>query len=104
MSPTQFEADLRRAARNRIANGRLPRHVPERSWGGNGTGRICALCDEPITPDEIEIELESWIDGEGLRTFQFHGACHLMWERCARDGESRNDGSREQRAEIRIER
>jgi hypothetical protein len=93
MSATSSETDLRRAARNRIASGRLPRYVPERAWGGKGTGRLCALCDDSIPSDEMEIEVESWIDDEDLQAFQFHVGCHSAWDQCARDGESKNENA-----------
>ena len=104
MSRTQCATDLWRAARDRIAKGQLPRHVPERSWGSKGTGRLCALCDQPVTPDEMEIEVESWIDDEDLQTFQFHVGCHSTWAQCGRDNEAKNESSREEDEERRIQR
>jgi hypothetical protein len=45
---------------------RIPNRPPDRAWGGPGTGGPCAACGEPVTPDEVEYELEyARDDGEG---------------------------------------
>jgi hypothetical protein len=86
MPPIQIETELRRVARDRISKGKLPRTVPRRMWGGQGAGRICALCDEGIKPAEMELELEQRIDGN-LQSFRFHVVCHSLWQiECARTG------------------
>src|SRR5262245_2298759 len=42
---------------------------------GQGDGRSCAGCDEPITPSEVEI-LAAFLDGDSLR---FHSTCFDVW-------------------------
>jgi hypothetical protein len=76
--PKQLETELRRVARDRMAKGQLPRVVPLQMWGGKGAGRLCALCDKTIEPDEMELEVEQRIDGE-IYPLQFHVACHSLW-------------------------
>jgi hypothetical protein len=76
--PKQFETELRRVARDRMASGQLPRVVPLQMWGGKGAGRLCALCDNAIERDEMELEVEGGIDGESVPS-RFHVACHSLW-------------------------
>jgi hypothetical protein len=77
MPLTQLETDLRQLARDRIAKGQLPSAVPERMWGGKGSGRSCSLCDKPI--GEMELEVEEHIDGK-IQTFHFHVLCQSLWQ------------------------
>jgi hypothetical protein len=50
---------LRKLIREAIEAGRLPRHRPERWWGGPGCGdHFCTICGERIGPDQVEFELE----------------------------------------------
>lgn len=80
---TQLETELRQIARHRIANQQLPHAASSRMWGGQGTGRSCSLCDQPI--GEAEIEVEQILDGK-LQTFQFHILCQSLWQlECARE-------------------
>jgi hypothetical protein len=53
------EAALRRLARLVLENGKLPRRDPNRTWGGPGVGAACAICDQPVTPEEIEYEVRA---------------------------------------------
>ena len=76
--PKQLETELRRVARDRMAKGQLPRVVPLQMWGGKGAGRLCALCDKTIEPDEMELEVEQRIDRE-IYPLRFHVACHSLW-------------------------
>lgn len=81
---TKLEAELRPIARERIANGQLPRQVPSKMWGGPGIGQPCALCGKPILREEVEYELEGHVD-ETLRSFRFHVVCQSVWQlECAR--------------------
>jgi hypothetical protein len=47
-------------------------------WGGKSAGGYCALCDQSIEPDEMELEVEQRIDGE-LAPLRFHVVCHSLW-------------------------
>jgi hypothetical protein len=85
MPLTQLETELLRVARDRIEREQLPRTVPRSMWGGNGSGRPCALCDQSIRPEEMELEVEQPIRGQA-RAFQFHVVCQSLWQlECARD-------------------
>lgn len=75
---SRFEKELRPIARERITHGRLPLRASSRFWGGFGTGVTCALCDEPIQPEEIEYEVRS-IDA-AAQTLRFHRVCHCAWQ------------------------
>jgi hypothetical protein len=89
MPLSRLEIELRLLARERIAQGQLPRTVPERIWGGKGTGRACALCDKPI--EEMELEVEEHIAGE-LQIFHFHVLCQSLWQlECVRAYHLRKD-------------
>lgn len=84
MPLTDLENSLRPIARERIANGQLPRQEPSRMLGGPGSGRPCSLCDKPIEPYQIEYEIEQ--QEETVRTFRFHTVCQSIWQlECARD-------------------
>lgn len=90
MPLTQRETKLRRVARERIAAGQLPRAVPLQMWGGKGIGRLCALCDQAIEPEEMELEVEQRI-AEELAPLRFHVVCHSLWQfECARDALNRS--------------
>ena len=84
MPLTQLQADLWTLARERIAQGQLPREADARMWGGHGTGQPCTLCDNPIRRDEVEFEVEEHRDG-AVHTFRFHRICQSVWQlECAR--------------------
>ena len=61
-----------------MAKGQLPRVEPLQIWGGKSAGGYCALCDQSIEPDEMELEVERRIDGE-LAPLRFHVVCHSLW-------------------------
>jgi hypothetical protein len=73
-----LEKELRPLARERIAKGQMPREAPTRFWGGFGTGRPCALCDQPIQSDEIEYEVKP-IEA-AVQTLRFHRVCRYAWQ------------------------
>jgi len=54
----------------------LPPEPPEKCFVGKGTSRPCDGCDEVITPEEIEYELDI---AEGGRTLRFHVNCLEAW-------------------------
>ena len=69
---------LKRLAQERIESGALPCDPGARMWGSRGSGASCALCGEPIGPDEIEYEVEMRVNG-GTEPLQFHRVCHSVW-------------------------
>lgn len=88
MPLTQLEQNLRQLARERIANGQLPSAVPERMWGGKGSGRSCSLCDAPIR--DVELEVEERIN-DTIQTFHFHVLCQSLWQlECVREYHLKN--------------
>ena len=76
------EAYLRERARAAVENGKLPCRRPDRTWGGPGVGVECAVCDKPVTKDEMEFEIEFSHDGSspGLDKFHVHIRCFAAWE------------------------
>jgi hypothetical protein len=42
--------------------------------GGKGTGQPCAVCEQAITEQQLEYELDI-----GGRTLRFHDKCLDMW-------------------------
>ena len=73
------EERLRRQAQDRIRQGKLPAHAPLRTWAAPGTEYPCALCDLPITQNEIEFALEFEV-GPNAISLRFHSLCHAAWE------------------------
>jgi hypothetical protein len=76
------EPILREQARNAILNGKLPSHLPERTWGGPGVGVTCVICGEPVTKQQMAIEIQFSQDGgsPGLDKFDTHVRCFAAWE------------------------
>jgi len=65
----QDEQAILRKAREAITSGRLPNRHPDRMLGGTGFGASCAVCAEPVTPDQAEFELEfAPASGDGTST------------------------------------
>ena len=52
----------------------LPPDPPGKCFVGKGTRRPCDVCDEVITPEQIEYEVDI-ID----HTLRFHDACLAAW-------------------------
>ena len=52
----------------------LPPELPEKYFPGKGTGQLCDVCEQSITADQLEYELD--VDG---RTLRFHERCVDMW-------------------------
>jgi hypothetical protein len=75
----QHEELLRARARERIAQNLLPHSKPLRVWGGYGSGLVCSLCDEPIHPNEPEMELEYEASGHHP-VVRFHLRCQVLWD------------------------
>jgi hypothetical protein len=76
------ESTLRRKAREAIQTHKLPNRRPARMWGGQGLGSRCEICDQALTRDEIEFELEFTAeDGSIAGNFHLHAACFGVWQR-----------------------
>ena len=77
MSPELQDMVLRVSVRHRIEHGRLPAVQPKQILAGYGTGRLCAVCDQPITSAQAEYLAE---DFERDRQLCFHSLCHAAWQ------------------------
>ncbi|HYD49482.1 MAG TPA: hypothetical protein VEB21_14095 [Terriglobales bacterium] len=71
--------ELRHHARLALQAGRVPRRMPDRTWGGAGRGDSCAVCDQPISSAEMELEVEFAQDGRPLDSYHLHIACCSAW-------------------------
>jgi hypothetical protein len=76
------EAVLRQQARQAIQTGELPNRPPDRTWGGPGVGAPCSVCNDPVTRDQLEFEIQFAHDGAtpGLDKFHVHMRCFAAWE------------------------
>ena len=76
------EARLREQARKAIEEGRVPILLPDRTWGGPGVGAECAVCQLPVTKDQLEFEIQFAHDGTdpGLDKYHVHVRCFAAWE------------------------
>ncbi len=77
---------LRRLIRQRIRDGRLPRHRVIELGFGSGVGQECDACGTAIESDQrmtVRISADDW------RTLRLHHACFEIWnaERAATEGE-----------------
>ena len=79
---TSEQSLLREKARHAIQTGRVPSIRPNRTLGGLGNGRICAVCDELITLTQMEREVEYRQKGSesNLIWYHFHPRCFVAWE------------------------
>jgi hypothetical protein len=75
---------LLRKASTAAHDGWLPRRAPDRTWGGHGIGLPCAVCEVPITKEEMELEVEVAQDGgvtPDPATFHLHPRCFFSaWD------------------------
>ena len=71
------DAALRVTVRQRIQHGQLPVVRPTEITASYGSGRVCEVCDCPITPRQAEYEVEDSYTGRKLR---FHSECHGAWQ------------------------
>jgi hypothetical protein len=77
------EAGILRKIREKLDAGTLSRQPPLQTWGSLTGGDICAVCDERISPEDVEVQAD---DADGQQSF-YHPACynHLVaeWRRLA---------------------
>jgi hypothetical protein len=69
-------ADLATLVADKIRSGALPLppEPPQKYFAGKGTGQLCDLCEQPITAEDLEYELDT-----GGCTLRFHEKCLDMW-------------------------
>lgn len=77
------EEHLRDLARQAITADKIPRHRPDRLWGGPGIGASCAICAHSVLPDDMEFEVH-WVRDRGggpyLDLLHVHVRCFAAWE------------------------
>src|SRR5438309_4809187 len=73
---------LREKAREAIRSGKLPTRKPDRTFGGPGMGKSCAVCGDTIPPEQMEVEIEFNLDGAlaGRGSYHLHPWCLAAWE------------------------
>lgn len=60
----------------KLRRGYLPAELPNRTREGRwGSGRLCTVCDRPMSETDIEVEAD-FLDG---RTLCFHRPCFAAW-------------------------
>ena len=76
------EVILREKAREAIRSGKLPTRKPDRTFGGPGMGKSCAVCGDTIPPEQMEFEIEFHLDGAlaGRGSYHQHPWCLAAWE------------------------
>jgi hypothetical protein len=75
------EAEIRALARGVLQTRTLPRHDPDRTWGGPGVDKPCTICGLRIPADTTEYELQ-FRNGQtaDLDRFHLHLRCFAVWE------------------------
>jgi hypothetical protein len=73
------ESALRDKARHAVRDGKLPSRAPDRVWGGPGVGAPCSVCQQAVTKDEMEFEVQFARDND-LDKFHLHRRCFAAWE------------------------
>ncbi|MGH7396042.1 MAG: hypothetical protein ACRELW_00735, partial [Candidatus Rokuibacteriota bacterium] len=75
------ESILREKAREAIQSKKLPSRQPDRTWGGPGVGAECSVCEERVTKNQLEFEIQFAYDGNtpGLDKYHVHIRCFAAW-------------------------
>ena len=62
--------------------GSCPDENPIAPGAAPGVGAPCAVCEKPVTRDEVEYELQFAHDGAtpGLDKYHLHLRCFAVWE------------------------
>jgi hypothetical protein len=68
---------IRAKARVALQRGTLPARLPDRTWGGYGVGVKCAICELPVTKQEVEFEIE-YGEGHHPGIDTFHVQCSVF--------------------------
>jgi hypothetical protein len=91
-----IDGSLELKARELIRTGALPARLPDRMWGGPGSGSPCPVCGRPVRDDEIGLEIELGSDGTGASAQHFHVPCFTALKaelRKLEHGEARGGGA-----------
>jgi hypothetical protein len=76
LTESPIATDLATLVADKIRSGVLPPppEPTEKYFAGKGTGQLCAVCEQAITTEHLEYELDI-----GRRTLHFHEKCLDMW-------------------------
>jgi hypothetical protein len=78
---TLLESELRLRVLRRIDDGRLPVALVSVIDASYGSGKVCCVCDRPITRDAVEYDI---VDPRSTNCLSFHFSCHVIWQQeCA---------------------
>lgn len=77
------DGDIAAIVQRKIAAGTLPRQAVSRTWVGHGTGLSCEACDQQISSEDIENEVDL---AEG-RVIRMHHRCWVEWVKQTETGE-----------------
>jgi hypothetical protein len=69
---------VRKRVLQAVSLGHLPATLPSKTWGGFGSGAVCALCAKSITVDQLETEFED--PAQRGRIYRLHLQCQAAWE------------------------
>ncbi len=56
-------------------------HSPP-TWAGKGNGRRCNVCEQPITSDQVEYEIDCE-QADGIQSYRMHNECFFLWREAA---------------------
>ncbi len=70
---------VRQLIQTRIDAGQLPQAKNYEIFGRQGDGLRCACCDDPITGQQIEYDLEFCSDMGAAATLPMHTVCYRAW-------------------------
>jgi hypothetical protein len=78
-----LENELRLRVQRRIDGGRLPVALISQVEGSYGTARLCCVCDQPITRENVDYDVVKFCKTTCL-SLSFHASCYVIWQReCA---------------------
>ena len=65
-----------------LHEGRLPPRRPDRTYGGHGSGVVCAICGLKTIKEDAELEIEFDRDdgNPGMDRHYLHPPCFAAWE------------------------
>jgi hypothetical protein len=69
-----FPPDAPEKIREKMKGGLLPRNRPPKISAGYGNGELCAGCDRPIQPEEVEYEFHNGME------VRMHIGWAAVWE------------------------
>lgn len=74
--------EVRVAAWEAIARGRVPSRQAVRTWGGSGNGARCAVCSRLVRADQLGFEVDFKMPGDliDIGAYHMHVSCYHAWE------------------------